>query len=97
MASECHSKGISRIALGLDGVFARPDFDTAGSASRIWRSRLLSVRPVPQFQLLDARFALGFPLDRLFPLVLAKGELRARRALFHLTIVSTLIASALAF
>ena len=97
MASESHSNGISRMALTLSGVLARPDFTAVGSESRIWKSRLLSV--VPSFKSSSATrtWRSASCLIAFFRFSSRRAAWRARRALFHLTIVSTLIASALAF
>ena len=97
MASESHSNGISWMALGLIGVFARPVFAAAGSASRIWRSRSLSVVPSLSSICSTLTSRSASRLIASFRFSSRRASWRPRRALFHLIIVSTLIESALAF
>ena len=52
IASESHSNGISRMALALIALFARPDFTTPGSVSKIWSKQIVERLPSLQVHLL---------------------------------------------
>ena len=97
IASESHSKGISRIAAGRSGRWP-------GRTSRPWgRCRRSGEQVVERGSVSQLEYARHSPQARAASRLAASfcwssrtASCRARKALFHLAMVSTLIASALA-